>query len=162
MKYNNVMSTAFHICLLIFVVFMIINSDKVSNTFFSNQGSIIFYVVLNLLYFIFGFIFGIDSGKALGNLFSYSLISMIGIVIWFFCLLNYISYHDSPSFLGPEFIWILSAGYNFSSYYIFKLISNEWNNEGVVLVILLLLNFYQSLLLWLGLETRKRLKAFLK
>ncbi|AIQ15011.1 hypothetical protein PDUR_26405 [Paenibacillus durus] len=162
MKYNNIMSTAFHISLLIFVVFMMINSDKILNIFFSDQGSIIFYVVLNLLYIAFGFIFGVDSGKILGNLLSYSLISIIGIVIWFLCLLNYTSYHDSPSFLGPEFVWILSAGYNFSSYYIFKLISNEWDNEGVVLVILLLLNFYQSLLLWLGLETRKRVKACLK
>jgi hypothetical protein len=135
----------------------ILNSSGILSWLMKDGGYYLFFVLINLLYFIFGYLYGVNNGKAFNNLLSFSLIALIGIIVWCICLIIYIFSDKSPSFLGPEVLWLLNMGYNFPSIYILKFINVD-RLGGFFPVVILVFNLYQSIILWLGLQTRILIK----
>ncbi|TJY43869.1 hypothetical protein E5161_00195 [Cohnella pontilimi] len=159
MRTNNVRSTLLHLFVLLAAIVCAFGATDLFEWLLRGIGYIVFLALIHLMYFLYGFRYGVHTGRAGRNYLSYCLVAGIGILVWFICFLNYAaSSEDTSSFLGPEFVWIFSAAYNFPGMYIMNLFNSD-RLDNYALVALFLLNFYPSTIFWLGLQTRVKLKG---
>jgi hypothetical protein len=139
--------------MVIAIVLILNSSGTLSWLMMKDIDYFLVFALVNLFYFMFGYLFGFNTGKPFSNLLSFGLIALVGFIGWFFCLIIYLLSDKSPSLFGPEIIWLLSLGYNFPIIYILKLIKID-SLGGFFPIILLVFNLYQTILLWVGLQTR--------
>ncbi|GIO40784.1 hypothetical protein J41TS4_05420 [Paenibacillus apis] len=113
---------------------------------------LISYIVLGLFLKV--------SERRIHNLISASSVTILGLVLWLLIFLIYILNMNNGkefSFVGPEVIWLFYLPYVHGSYYI-SLQMGNFNNGYLFGCILLLNNFAITLLIYLTIKIKHRLK----
>ena len=130
-------------------------NEYLSNTLWVDMIGWISYLVVGLFIKV--------SERTIQNIISVSFISIIGIIYWFILFSLYVqelNNNESMSWFGPGIIWIFYLPYVHGSYFILNQ-QDVIQNDYLLAYILLLINIGISVLLYLIIKVKQRIKKIM-
>lgn len=134
------------------VSFLYLHDQFLSNTLWVDMIGWVSYLVVGIFIKV--------SERNIQNIISVSFISIIGILFWILLFSIYvqeINNAQSISWFGPVIIWFFYLPYVHGSYFILNL-QDVFQNDYLIAYILLLNNVCISVILYLIIKVKQRLK----